>query len=85
MAFMLPRSLTLPALCLLVSLMLSSVSPSPPGAGLSTLRGFTLDNGLQVVVIPDHGPGRVPTLVWYKSAPPTSRKARPASPTSSSS
>jgi zinc protease len=45
-----------------------------------TVTTFTLDNGLEVVVIEDHRAPVVVQMVWYKaSAPPTNRPASPAS------
>jgi zinc protease len=65
MAFILLRPLTLAPLALLVSLMLVSASPSPARALDVDVTRFTLDNGMQVVVIPDRRAPVVTHMVWY--------------------
>ena len=65
MAFILLRPLTLAPLVLLVSLMLVSASPSPARALDVDVTRFTLDNGMQVVVIPDRRAPVVTHMVWY--------------------
>ena len=44
---------------------------------------FMLDNGLEVVVIPDRRAPVVTQMLWYKAVAPTRRPASPASPISS--
>ena len=53
---------------LLLALMLLLALPRPD-AGAATgpeVSHFTLDNGLEVVVIPDHRTPVVTHMVWYK-------------------
>ncbi len=66
MAFTLPRTLALPVLAFLVSVMAASASPRSARALDIDVTQFTLDNGLQVVVIPDHRAPVVTHMVWYK-------------------
>src|SRR5579883_2000765 len=52
-------------LALVLGLTLTLLSPRAEGAGLDAAH-FTLDNGLEVVVIPDHRTPVVTHMVWYK-------------------
>ncbi len=45
---------------------------------------FQLDNGMQVVVIPDHRTPVVTHMVWYRNGSADDPRASPASRTSSS-
>jgi len=65
MAFILPRPLKLAPLVLVVSLMLAAVPPSPARALDVDVTRFTLENGMQVVVIPDRRAPVVTHMVWY--------------------
>jgi zinc protease len=42
-------------------------APPPASAGVFNAETFTLDNGLQVVVIPNHRAPVVTHMVWYKA------------------
>jgi zinc protease len=42
------------------------------------ISNFLLDNGMEVVVIPDRRAPIVTHMVWYRSAAPTNRPANPA-------
>src|ERR1700721_4461380 len=55
-----------PALAVVLLLLLAALCP-PPGAGSGLdVSHFTLGNGLEVVVIPDHRTPVVTHMVWYK-------------------
>ena len=52
----------------------------PAAAQKFEVESFTLANGLQIVVLPNHRVPAVTQIVWYGSAPPTTRAESPASP-----
>jgi zinc protease len=54
------------ALTLPLSPAAQATSPTPPAEKVFDAHSFTLDNGLQVVVIPDHRVPVVTQMVWYK-------------------
>jgi zinc protease len=60
-----PRQLAAAAFLLLAILLLAAPLPAF-GATARDVSSFTLDNGLQVVVIPDHRAPVVNHTVWYK-------------------
>ena len=63
---------------------LAAAFAAPAHAGIGPeITNFTLSNGLDVVVIPDHRAPVVTHMVWYRSAPPTRRQASRGSPISS--
>lgn len=47
-------------------LLLVSLFPAAPASAAESVAQFTLDNGMQVVVIPDHRAPVVTQMVWYK-------------------
>ena len=49
----------------------TTVTSAPPAS-------FTLGNGLQVVVIPDHRTPVVTQMIWYKVGSADRRRANPA-------
>ena len=54
------------ALALTFALVLAALLPHAAAASGLDVAHFTLDNGLQVVVIPDHRTPVVTHMVWYK-------------------
>ncbi|MEQ8347345.1 MAG: pitrilysin family protein [Sneathiellaceae bacterium] len=70
MSFMLPpqarTALHLRAFLAAAVLPLLMLAPGAAWAGLFNPESFTLDNGMQVVVIPDHRAPVVHHMVWYK-------------------
>ncbi|MBO0712333.1 MAG: insulinase family protein [Acetobacteraceae bacterium] len=53
-------------LCLALSLLLAAALLAPAAASGLEATHFTLENGLEVVVIPDHRTPVVTHMVWYK-------------------
>ena len=53
-------------LCLILFALVTPAALSPARAELFEAHGFTLANGLQVVVIPNHRAPIVTQMVWYK-------------------
>ena len=51
----------------LVAGLLAAVSATPAGAKVFDPETFTLDNGMQVVVVPNHRVPVVTHMVWYKA------------------
>ena len=58
-------TITLRFLAAMISTVLLAVAPARAETG-PDVESFTLDNGLQVVVIPDHRAPVVTHMVWYK-------------------
>ena len=55
-----------PALAVVLLLLLAALCPRPGAASGLEVSHFTLGNGLEVVVIPDHRTPVVTHMVWYK-------------------
>ncbi len=66
------------------ALMLLALAAAPARALDIDVTTFTLPNGMQVVVIPDHRAPVVTHMVWYKVGLPTRCWASQVSPISSS-
>jgi len=57
--------------------------PAAEAASGPDVAHFTLGNGLEVVVIPDHRTPVVTHMVWYRVGAPMRQRANPASRISS--
>lgn len=55
-----------------------SVSPLALHAAQDAVTTFTLDNGMQVVVVEDHRAPVLQHMVWYKAGSADEPPARPA-------
>ena len=60
------RRLPRPAILALTALLFIAAAPAAEAAPAPAIETFTLENGLQVVVIPDHRAPVVTHMVWYR-------------------
>ena len=65
------------ALALSFALAVPALAQDPPPE--AEIANWTMDNGLEVVVIPDHRAPIVTHMVWYRWAAPMKSRANPAS------